>query len=833
MLKRGFDLAVATAGLVIFAPILLIAALLVKLDSSGPVMYQGQRVGKDGRVFRIYKIRTLVADAKLRGPRLVAADDPRITRVGRVLRRTRLDELPQLFNVLKGEMSLVGPAPEDSAYVSLYTPEQRQTLTVRPGMTSPAALAFSDEERILAASPGDATYTSSILPVKLDLDLAYVRRRSFWYDLALLGQTIGLAFPRQFVLFRRLSSWARRGTAWGVVDAPVVALGFYLAVLLRFLDAPPGELRSGLTLLNAAILPLIVLYVGVNYLFRLDRRAWHYATVLEVTPIWLATATSTVVAVLVDLALGGRHLRPLPLSVILLGGAFTFIGFVAVRYGWRLLGRASRWTGGGAKEPMRALIYGAGEAGQLLAWRLVTRKEGRPYQIVGFIDDDRKKRGLRIHGLEVLGNRSDLASLVDRERVELIILAMSNISGEKLRAIVSIAQETPAQIKVAPGMFDWIARPNGLPIVREVRVEDLLGRPPVSVDRPACQGALGNKVVMVTGACGSIGSELCRRIAAFAPQRLVAVDNNETGVYDLEIELRNTFPALPLAAAVGDVTNERRMEALFGEMQPEVIFHVAAYKHVPLMEQHPEEAVRVNIQGTAIALAKARQVGAERFVLVSTDKAVNPSSVMGATKRIAEMLVMSDIGGADAGQATGGLLCTAVRFGNVLGSRGSVIPTFARQIELGGPVTVTHPEMTRYFMEISEAASLILQAATFTRGRDIFMLDMGERIRIDDLARKMIRMRGLRPDIDIAIVYTGVRPGEKLHEELTHAEEEKEATTHPLIQRVLGLATPGRQALLEEVEKLLRLGAAGKREQLVEELLQFAYRGDREGVTPR
>jgi FlaA1/EpsC-like NDP-sugar epimerase len=454
----------------------------------------------------------------------------------------------------------------------------------------------------------------------------------------------------------------------------------------------------------------------------------------------------------------------------------------------------------------------------------MTRREGRAYQPVGFVDDDRAKLGLRVHGIEVLGNRSDLAGLVERERVELIILAMNNVSGEKLRSIVSLAQQTPAQIKIARGSFDWAAAAKGVPLVREVRVEDLLGRPQASLDYSACERTLGYKTVLVTGACGSIGSELCRKIASFSPRRLVAIDNNETGIYDLEIELRLKFPAVDLKVVVADVTNAPRMEALFRVARPDVIFHVAAYKHVPLMEAYPEEAVRVNCLGTAIVLRNARRYRAERFVLVSTDKAVNPSSVMGATKRVAEMLVMSAAAEArGTGQpGDGGLLCTTVRFGNVLASRGSVVPTFARQIELGGPVTVTHVEMTRYFMDISEAASLIIQAATLTQGQDIFMLDMGERIRIDDLARKMIRMRGLRPEIDIPIEYTGMRAGEKLHEELAYADEEKEATAHPLIHRLKGERKLEAGVVQQVLDRLLELAGTGAREQLVRELLEFS-----------
>src|SRR5207245_11072160 len=338
-------------------------------------------------------------------------------------------------------------------------------------------------------------------------------------------------------------------------------------------------------------------------------------------------------------------------------------------------------------------------------------------------------------------------------------------------------------------------------VVREAQIVDLLGRGGMRVDREACGRVLNDKTVLVTGGCGSVGSELCRQIANFSPQRLLVLDNNESALHDVELELHARYPTLNVTSLLADVADPGELDFLFSKYRPQVIFHAAAYKHVPLMEQYPEAAVRVNVGGTLTTLRKAAKYGVERFVLVSTDKAVNAESVMGATKRVAELLVLdSQPGGAAAGPELGTdeLLRTAVRFGNVLGSRGSVVPTFARQIEAGGPVTVTHPDMTRYFMDVSEAAGLIIQAASYTHGGDIFMLERGERIRVDDLARKMIRVGGLRPEVDIGIVYTGVRPGEKLHEELVFPEEGREPTDHPLVHRVKPSAKADANGHLQE-----------------------------------
>jgi len=421
-----------------------------------------------------------------------------------------------------------------------------------------------------------------------------------------------------------------------------------------------------------------------------------------------------------------------------------------------------------------------------------------------------------------------LAHITERQHVDLIIIAINNVRGEDLRQILTTAQQTPAQIRIIPSVFEVVSVAKTAPFLREVRVEDLLGRQAVQLHRDACERVLRDRKVLITGGCGSVGSELCRQVAQFEPQQLVVLDNNETGLYDLELALTTRFPGLAVSVVIADVTDAARMDAVFAQLKPQVIFHAAAYKHVPLMEQFPQEAVKVNIGGTAVVLEMARRHHAGHFVFVSTDKAVRPHSVMGATKRIAEMLVT---GGNRNGEAGNGVTrCTAVRFGNVLGSRGSVVPTFARQIDVGGPVTVTHPDMTRYFMDVSEAAGLIIQAASYTRGNDIFMLEMGERIRVDDLARKMIRMRGLRPEIDIPIIYTGVRPGEKLHEELVFPEEGRESTDHPLVHRVKpSTALNGNGHLQTGIGRLLKLSTNGNQEALVDELMHLACRPERNG----
>ena len=600
-----------------------------------------------------------------------------------------------------------------------------------------------------------------------------------------------------------------------LLDILVVFAGLSLAWLTRSITAAL-DARSALVFALAAT----IIYCGFNYLLGLYHSIWQYASAGEIMVIGASVIASTTFLALVDVVWPGR--RPVPLSVVLMGGTLIFIGFLTVRYRrqvknglwWRLMLKDHSQL-----SRKRVLIVGAGEAGQLLAWRFLNQKEGKEYSIVGFVDDDPTKRGLRIHGVPILGNRYAIPDLVARYQVDLIILAMYNISGEDFRAILDICLETPAAVKVLPNVFDFIRGVNGSPLVRDITAEDLLGRKLVEIDLGQCRDMLMGKTVMVTGGAGSIGSELCRQILSFHPRLLLIVDNNESGLYDLTQDLLSEAKEKQfiLKPIVGDVTNEREMRGVFGSYRPQIVFHAAAYKHVPLMEEYPDRAVRVNIMGTKTVASMAAQYGVELFVLISTDKAANPRSVMGATKRVCEMMVLSTRSGSSCSTRF-----TAVRFGNVLASRGSVVPLFERQIARGGPVTITHPEMTRYFMSVSEAVSLVIQAAALTEGGDIFLLDMGQQIRIEDLARRLVRLRGLRPGIDIPIVYIGSRPGEKVSEELLNDGETCILTSHPHIFRVNSNYVPDRDELWRQIDELIALAEAQCDDGLTRRLLEVA-----------
>ncbi len=578
-----------------------------------------------------------------------------------------------------------------------------------------------------------------------------------------------------------------RRSGWYLLgDALIVVVAYRVALTGRFAGAAPTAhyLRAWST-----FIPMIVLvHVLANQWAGMYSRLWRFASApdaLIVVQAWLGATLPLMLLDLLPVLRLEPTIRPFPLSALALGGFLSAAGYTTLRYRSRLLVsaffrlRRAREENATGRGPIRALIVGAGETGQSLSWQLQNRSGGRGYQVLGFVDDDADKHGFNVHGIPILGGREQLLDLVVLHRVELIVLAIHAISGQEFREILGICQRTPARIQIVPDVFESLAESPNLPLVRDVTVHDLLGRAPTEIDIEACRSMLRGRTVMVTGGAGSIGAEICRQVLAFDPERVLAVDLNETGLYELQSETGLSTETENLAVRVADVTDIQEMTALCERYRPAVVFHAAAYKHVPLMESHPRTALRTNVIGTLNIGRAARAAGAERFVLISTDKAVNPVSVYGVTKLLSEHVT------ARLAVESAATLFASVRFGNVLGSRGSVVPLFERQIAAGGPVTVTHRDITRFYMTIPEAVQLVIQAAVFTRGGDLFMLEMGERIRITELAERMIRLRGLRPGVDILIEFCGLRPGEKLHEALIEAEERREATTHSQICRVL------------------------------------------------
>jgi FlaA1/EpsC-like NDP-sugar epimerase len=603
---------------------------------------------------------------------------------------------------------------------------------------------------------------------------------------------------------RHLPGELRRAFPAVLFDALVVLVSYAVAMLLRFAGPPPEHY---LRLFLAAIGIVVVCYSVSFILFGIYSRAWEYAGIFDLVALTEAVALSTLLTALADV-LFFPQARPLPLSVIPTGGAITLLCLGLVRLWPRLF---QHWSGARPAAPRRVLIVGCGQTGQLLAREFLYHRAWN-YQPVCFVDDDARKRGTMIHGLRVVGAIEDIPAVVQRYAIDVVAIAIPSAPGTVVRRIVSLCEQTQAKIQIVPSLLEIMRGQASATGLREVTITDLLGREQVEVDFSLCSHAIAGKRVMVTGAAGSVGSELARQLLALAPAELILLDNNESGLYDLGLELAAQANGQCVRQVLADVTVEARLERVFALYRPEVIFHAAAYKHLPILEEHPDEAVRVNIGGTYNLCRLAARHGAGRFVLVSTDKAVRPTSVYGASKRICELLVQA------MAQRSSTVFC-AVRFGNVIGSRGSVVPTFLKQIEAGGPVTITHPDSTRYFMTIPEAVSLVIQAAAFARTGEVYMLDMGEQVRIQDLALKMLRLKGLRPGIDIQIEYVGLRPGEKLHEELTLESERVGPTRHPKIFLLTpSAAAPDFDRLLAAVQALLAAQPHESGEQLTARL---------------
>lgn len=587
---------------------------------------------------------------------------------------------------------------------------------------------------------------------------------------------------------------------WITLDALIIVIAYLIIISVRAL-ANPIEYENGFILIGIAVLVTVVsLYYSHAY-----HRVWRQTSGYSVISLIGAVTAATIgVGVLNLIAYS------LPFSVILSAHLLVLIGIVAIRYrsrlitglDWRL--RAVLFQEFPNDPAIRVLIVGAGEAGQILAWRLRYRvKLDRNYKVIGFIDDDPQKWALYIEGVPVFGDRHHIPEITTRHRIDLIVVAIHNIEGHAFRDILSYCEQTSATIKVVP---DTLALLNGktkpLPI-RDVEPEDLIGRTTRERYSAVDLSPVTNKRVLITGCAGSIGSELTQQMVSYDPTQLIMVDNNESALHDLYISLCAAHPHLNIKPVLTDVTEYDELKKVFGDYQPEVVFHAAAYKHVPILEIYPQQALRVNVGGTLNLAKLAYEFNVDRFVLISTDKAVNPSSVMGASKRLCEYIVHSY-----ANYGSHDTRYTVVRFGNVLGSRGSVVPTFNHQLDMGGPITVTHPDMTRYFMSIAEAVNLVIHAACLTNHDEIFLLRMGETVRILDIAERMIRLRGLRPYQDVKIEFTGIRPGEKLHEELHDEVEKPTETEHPHIFKLNGWKNNNivPERFLHELEHLVKNG---------------------------
>ncbi len=556
----------------------------------------------------------------------------------------------------------------------------------------------------------------------------------------------------------------------GAYDFAAVCVAYFFALWMRFDFFYSHIEEKYLYAFKHFILFYAAFSVLILWAFRLYKTLWRYIGLRElVRTLSVSIMLSVIHAVAISLIFWHR----MPVSYYL-GGALIQAGLlIGIRLSARLINSWHTRRALSHTAVNRVMLIGAGNAGQLIL-RDMLSNPGTRDKVVCIIDDDPNKRGRYLDDVPIIGGRENILAAVEKYRIDKIYLSIPSATAEQKRDILAICSETNCELKQLPGMYQLITGQVTVSAMKDVAVEDLLGRDPIRPDLSGVYSFINGKTVLVTGGGGSIGSELCRQIAAHQPKRLIIFDVYENNAYDIQQELKDRYPELDLVVLIGSVRDSRRMFEVFDTDRPQIVYQAAAHKHVPLMEDSPAESIKNNVFGTYKLAKAAGDFGTELFILISTDKAVNPTNVMGASKRLCEMIVQSMNGRC-------GTNYIAVRFGNVLGSNGSVIPLFKKQIAEGGPVTVTDKRVTRFFMTIPEAVSLILQAGAYAKGGEVFVLDMGAPVRIDDMARKMIRLSGFEPDVDIKIVYTGLRPGEKLYEELLLKSEGLEKTDNSLI----------------------------------------------------
>ena len=583
-------------------------------------------------------------------------------------------------------------------------------------------------------------------------------------------------------------------------DIIAVNLAYLIALWLRF-DCQYDSIPAKYLKPAFQMIPLhtIVMLMVLGF-FRLYQSVWRYASLPELVRILWASLIGGAAQIIGTLV----FLKRMPASYYFIGWMLMFGALAVSRFSYRAMHMIYRGKSKSAHHGKNVMVIGAGEAGKQLLDEML-RSRHLSSKIKCFIDDDVSKQGKFISDIPIVGGRTEILAAAHKYEINQIILAIPSLTTKERRDILSICKETGCELMSVPGIYQLVTGEVSVSSLKKVSVEDLLGRDTIKVNMDEILGYVQGKVILVTGGGGSIGSELCRQIAAHSPKKLIIFEIYENNAYEIEQELKRKYPELDLLTLIGSVRDVKRINQVFEKYQPQIVYHAAAHKHVPLMETSPNESIKNNVIGTYKTALAAKNNGCERFVLISTDKAVNPTNIMGASKRLCEMVVQTldrvgkmQAAGADVQEPILGVHVdskiekkvmsgkkptefVAVRFGNVLGSNGSVIPLFKKQIEEGGPVTVTHPDIIRYFMTIPEAVSLVLQAGAYAKGGEIFILDMGDPVKIDDLARNLIKLSGLVPDVDIDVKYTGLRPGEKLYEEKLMAEEGMQKTANKLI----------------------------------------------------
>lgn len=753
MLRRTLDMTFSAAGLLFLFPLFAAAAVLVKIDGSGSVFTIEERAGRGLKPFRLIRFRTPEEDAGW---------------AGRLLRKTRLlAPLPQLLNVLKGDMSLLGPEPPTREQVDRYSDDYERILQVRPGLLGLFSMGLSGEYGMkMEIAPDEETINE-----RIRLYREYAENPSISGDLkAVLIALFRLFYPRRHIsaLLGVLLPY-RRAT---IITVHVAS--FASACALSFvLKYDTGLTGKELELLYRNLPVVVAVRTAMLFLFSLDKGLWRYVSARDLFTIAASTTAGTalIAAAGAPWTAGGASILAMDwlLNLFFLGG---------VRLLRRVHDRAD------VRRPgKKIVIVGAGDAADNFLRYLETSRAYH-YEVKGLIDDDPLKKGLKVRSHTVLGSRRELPGIVESARPDEFLIAIPSATAERMGEIIKDLRQYAIPLKTLPSLWCVLnGRAHAFGEIKAIEPEDILFRPPVYGPDKGVESFFKGKSVLVTGAGGSIGSDLSRQIACAGPDRLVLLEKHEESLYKIDLELRRLQKdGTRIIPVIGDILDRENLERVIDRHRPEAVFHAAAYKHVPLMESHPYQAFRTNVIGTRNMAEMADRYGAERFVLISTDKAVEPVNVMGMTKRLAEELIKQYA------ESSKGTRFISVRFGNVLGSSGSVVPLFKEQILRGGPVTVTHPEMTRFLMTIPEAVHLVLQAAVIGKAGEVLVLDMGAPVKILDLAKRMISLYGYRPGVDIKVVFTGLRPGEKLDEKLFNTNEVIMRTAHPRVKVARSMA---------------------------------------------
>ena len=788
-MKRLLDIIASGLGLIVLSPVFVIMAIWIKLDSKGPVFYRQVRVGKGNKDFRIFKFRSMRVGADKGSLVTIGDRDPRLTRCGYFIRKFKLDELPQLINVLKGDMSLVGPRPEVRHYVNYWTPEQMHVLDVRPGITDPASIKFINENELMEkAEDPEKYYIEVIMQDKIRLYLDYVKNHTLLSDIGLIIKTFG-AFDK---LINRYFS-KKSLPHWCVVMLDCAILVIACCVVFWMFNGYAYRMFHWERAWHSIILFVMLSMIGFK-VFRTYSSVIRYSSFADLMKVAYANLLNMVLAIGVSQWIYYCHIRFFHYFFI----RHTVVIFtITTLLMWvmRILIKKIYETVSEDNIALRTLIYGSMEGGVALAKSIRAQRPAR-FNLKGFITHDGTFRNHVIMGVGVYEDNEKLEEFVRQSNIEALLVSPLRVKDfQGNQSLQDMLINAGVKIFMASNLKEWKAGDDMTDVqLKEVSVDDLLPRDEINVDMVSISQQLAGKRVMITGAAGSIGSELVRQVAMCKPESMMLIDQAETPEHDIWLMMDNEFPDIETEVVVTSICKKNRMEEIFKAFSPDFVFHAAAYKHVPMMEYNPSEAVQNNIYGTKVIADLSVKYGAKKFVMISTDKAVNPTNVMGCSKRICEIYTQALNKVCDTQFVT-------TRFGNVLGSNGSVIPLFKEQIKKGGPVTVTDPDIIRYFMLIPEACKLVLEAGTKGHGGEIFVFDMGKPVKILDLAKRMIQLSDAR---NVEIKFTGLRPGEKLYEEVLNEQENTKPSFHEKI-RIAEVREYDYEKVCRQVDELITI----------------------------